>query len=123
MLPRDALDPTVLALLERRLPRWAGMGSWHAGSDGAGERELLLDRLVALCRCVPDDRPGDAAAACTVVAQVAWSTGDGARARAALDRALRLDPGYRLAMLLGQLVDHGLRLDRSPPGRRLGWAG
>ena len=123
VLPRDALDPPVLALLERRMPRWAGMGSWQAGPAGDGERELLLDRLVALCRCVPDDRPGDAAAACTVAAQVAWSTGDGARARAALDRALRLDPGYRLAMLLAQVVDHGLRLDRVPPGRRLGRAG
>ena len=122
VLPRDALDPPVLALLERRMPRWAGMGSWQAGPAGDGERELLLDRLVALCRCVPDDRPGDAAAACSVAAQVAWSTGDGARARAALDRALRLDPGYRLAMLLAQVVDHGLRLDQGPtrPASRAG---
>ncbi len=123
VLPRDALDPDVVALLEHRMPRWGGMGRWSPGHAEAGEHDLLLDRLVAVCRCIPDDRPRDAAAACTVAAQVAWAGGDGARARAALDRALRLDPGYRLAGLLARVVDHGLRLEHTPPGHPLGRAG
>ena len=45
--------------------------------------------------------------------------GDGAIARAAVDRALRLAPDYRLALLLERLVDNGLRL---PPVSRSGRA-
>ncbi len=115
VLPRGDLDPVVVARLERTLPRWAGMGSWgrHESSDGA--RRLLLDRLLLLCRCVPDDAPGPAAAVCTVAAHVAWADGDGAVARVALDRALRLEPEYRLAGLLARLVEHGLRMSAGEP--------
>lgn len=82
-----------------------------------GERRRLLEVLLALCRAVPDTRPDDAAAACTVAAQVAWSEGDGALARSALDRALRLAPGYRLAGLLDRVVSQGVRPSTvAPPG-------
>ncbi|NHA66806.1 DUF4192 domain-containing protein [Phycicoccus flavus] len=73
------------------------------------ERRLLLALLGQACRAVPDDRPDAAAALCTVTAHVAWSVGEGALARAGLDRALRLAPGYRLAVLLEQLVAQGIR--------------
>ena len=76
----------------------------------AAERDELLQRLLALSRSVPDECAVEAAAVCTVAAHVAWVDGDGAIARAAVDRAVRLDPGYRLAELLGHLVDAGLRL-------------
>ena len=62
-------------------------------------------------RC-PTSARAEAAAVCTVAAHVAWVEGDGALARAAIDRALRLVPGYRLALLLERLVDAGLRLPR-----------
>lgn len=114
VIPRDALDPVVLTLCERWLPRWGGMGRWGASDREAGERDAVLARLLALCRCVPDDRPDDAAAVCTTAAHVAWAGGDGAVTRSALDRALRVEPGYRLARLLARLVEHGLRLDRPP---------
>ncbi|WP_377641895.1 DUF4192 domain-containing protein [Oryzobacter terrae] len=71
-------------------------------------------RLVALCRAVPDRCTAEAVAICTVAAHVAWAEGDGAIARAALDRARRIDPEYRLAGLLGRLVDAGVRLPRGP---------
>ncbi|WP_299442231.1 DUF4192 domain-containing protein [uncultured Phycicoccus sp.] len=117
LLERDTLDPTVLALLDRRLPRWAGMGRWPAGNSDPGERRHLVEVLLGLCRAVPDTRPDDAAAVCTVAAQVAWSDGDGALARSALDRALRLAPGYRLAGLLDQVVSRGVRPSTvAPPG-------
>ena len=57
---------------------------------------------------------------CTVAAHVAWVGGDGAIARAAVDRAVRLDPDYRLGRSsLGRLVDTGLRLPPATgPGAR-----
>ncbi|MBT9254841.1 DUF4192 domain-containing protein [Phycicoccus sp. MAQZ13P-2] len=109
VVPRGLLDAVVVALLERHLPRWAGMGTWaHVDREVEGRRELL-ERLLALARAVPDERPDDAAAVCTTAAQLAWQLGDGALARAALERALRVEPGYRLARLLSGVVEHGLR--------------
>ena len=115
VLPRGALDPAVVAQLERCLPRWAGMGRWSTPGRAGSERHLLLERLLLLCRSVPDDAPAAAAAVCTVTAHVAWADGEGAVARAALDRALRVEPGYRLAGLLARLVEHGLRMTPSGP--------
>ncbi len=92
-----------------------------------GERDDLLHRLLALCRSVPDECPDQAAAVCTVAAHVAWVGGDGAIARAAVERALRLAPDYRLAQLLVQLVEVGLRLPPvtagAEPPRTLGEVG
>ena len=128
VLPTDRIDRTVVALLGSALPTWGGMGlsapkqpGLSLARDGAGasaaergrlsvERDDLLHRLLALCRSVPDECPDEAAAVCTVAAHVAWVGGDGAIARAAVERALRLSPDYRLAQLLVQLVEVGLRL-------------
>jgi hypothetical protein len=143
-LPTDKVDGQVVALLRATLPRWGGMGfparggaarrrpavdsrgsraRGHVGVEGQGPQGLL-QRLLTLCRSVPDECADEAAAICTVTAHVAWVSGDGAIARSALDRALRLAPGYRLAGLLEGLVDHGLRLPedgrRSPPAARAG---
>jgi hypothetical protein len=51
----------------------------------------------------PHDAP-----ACTLLAWVSYSRGDGARANVALDRALATDPGYGLALLLRQALDGGI---------------
>jgi len=55
---------------------------------------------------LPDDV---AAPALSVLASFTWWRGDGALTRVALARALRCDPGYRLALLLEQLVDLAIR--------------
>jgi hypothetical protein len=55
---------------------------------------------------LPDDV---AAPALSVLASYVWWRGDGAFTRVALARALRCDPGYRLALLLGQMVDLAIR--------------
>ena len=131
VLPADELDDRVVATLRCSLPTWGDMGLGASGVTGprreptpsrrrrrevAAEREALLELLLEVCRSVPDDCPREAAAVCTVTAHVAWCGGDGAVTRVALERALRLDPAYRLAMLLERLVDHGVRFPMA--GRR-----
>jgi len=66
-------------------------------------------RLCELCAALPDDW---AVAALTVLGSFTWWRGDGALTRIALDRALRVDPKYRLAVLLEQMVDLAIRPER-----------
>ena len=70
---------------------------------------LALERLATLVHAAPRD---EAAPVLTVLAQVAWSRGDGALASIALEEALAIEPGYRLADLLDRLVSSGVR---TPP--------
>ncbi len=63
-------------------------------------------RLVQLCRMLP---AREAAPMLTVLANFAWCLGDGALARAALERALDAEPGYRLAGLLERMVELAIR--------------
>ncbi len=100
-------------------PRWPPVAETIDPDALSTERDELLHRLLALCRSVPDECAVEAAAVCTVAAHVAWIGGDGAIARVAVERAVRLVPDYRLARLLERLVDLGLRL---PPvaGRERG---
>ena len=133
VLPLSEVDRDVVALLHGTLPTWGGMaapdrvGGERVGSERVGgervsdarvvdERTVLLQRLLTLCRAMPDECPAAAAAVCTVVAHLAWVEGDGAIARAAVDRALRLAPDYRLALLLLRLIDAGVRLPRRDRG-------
>jgi hypothetical protein len=68
--------------------------------------EGLVDRLALVCRAAPPElSPGPL----TVLAHVVWWQGDGALARTALDRALAVDPDYRLAALLERMVDIAAR--------------
>jgi Domain of unknown function (DUF4192) len=52
-------------------------------------------------------RPGYVAAPASLLAFVAWQSGNGALANVALDRALAEDPGYSMARLLRQVIDGG----------------
>ncbi|MEO6790474.1 MAG: DUF4192 domain-containing protein [Ornithinibacter sp.] len=147
VLPVSTLDTHVVARLCATMPRWAQMGAGfdaeplrgslrqlpHGGPVGrsgglgrAAERDELRARLLSLCRAVPDSAPVEAAATCTLAAAVCWADGDGAVARAAIDRAVRLRPDYRLACLLERLIDQGVRVGSSREGGRapsLGWTG
>lgn len=69
------------------------------------ESDALLALLEQVARRIgpPWDAP-----VCTVLAWVAYSRGDGARANVALDRALRAEPGYSLALLLQSALDGAL---------------
>ncbi|MDG6101143.1 DUF4192 domain-containing protein [Dactylosporangium aurantiacum] len=82
--------------------------------DRDGEPGLELhERLWSdvLRRCVP----AFAAPAAMLVAYAAWRSGNGVRARIALDRALDADPGYRAAKLMGEILDRGLSPQALPP--------
>ena len=58
---------------------------------------------------VPDAWPSEAAALCTVAGCVAWGVGNGSTSGDAVERALRVHPGYTLAGYLARMVEHQLR--------------
>lgn len=93
-------------------PRCGGVLTAHAVDDtGAIEASaVMVDRLCWLARHTPADlAPG----VLTVLASYAWWLGDGALATVALDRALSIDPGYRLAQLVEQMVRMAIRPQRT----------
>jgi hypothetical protein len=92
-LPWDQLSDEVRAVFET-MPKIV-----HEGA---------IDRLVDLCSGLSDD---SAAPALTILANYAWFIGDGPMARLALERALRCDPRYRLALLLERMVQYAIRTD------------
>ncbi|KRE41046.1 DUF4192 domain-containing protein [Knoellia sp. Soil729] len=79
-------------------PAWANDTGW----DLVRTQSRLQDRLVRLCAMTPDSH---AAPPLTVLATWAWWRGDGALSRVAVDRALRCQPDYRLALLLEKMLD------------------
>ena len=100
-LPDSMVEPT----LRRRLARSLSQTS----ADEA---------IAQLCWLARHTSPSVAPGVLTVLATVAWSAGDGALAQVALSRALDLEPGYTLALLLERLVAAGIRLTAAPPADR-----
>ncbi|XVX21599.1 DUF4192 domain-containing protein [Actinomycetota bacterium] len=100
-LPMEAIHPEVRE-------RVATLPTPPRGDADASReaRRALGDRLLALCRRVPD---GHAADLLCVTATLLWWRGDGALARTALDRGLSAAPAHRLSLLTAQLIDHGVR--------------
>ncbi len=121
-LPLDAL-PVDVRTAVRRLPRPAGAPApvGRATTRAVHGLEVCLHRL---CAVLSDETGEVAAAVLTLAANVAWWRGDGAMASTCLERALDIDPGYRLADLLDRAVAAGVR----PPvgdidmAREEGWA-
>ncbi|NYJ75126.1 DUF4192 domain-containing protein [Allobranchiibius huperziae] len=73
---------------------------------GALDPRAVRARLVQWLHCLPEwMRPP----VLTFIAGSAWSSGSGALAAVAVEQALRIDPGYRLARLLGRAVELGAR--------------
>jgi len=87
---------------------------WLNGDRGDIEQVMALQRvehrLCELCAALPDEW---AVSTLTVLASFTWWRGDGALTRIALDRALRVDPHYRLAQLLERMVDLAIRPERA----------
>ena len=96
----DADAAAALALLLHDVRARDEVASWALER---GDAVLALAEQVARLVGPPDDAP-----VCTLLAWVAYSRGDGARASIALDRALRADPGYSLALLLQAALEGAL---------------
>ena len=89
----------------RTRPRPGVRGGRRSASTGA--KVQLVDRLIDVAGCLPDDH---AAPVLVLLAHVAWLQGNGALARIAIDRALTADPNYSWAVLIGHALDAaGLR--------------
>ena len=104
-LPLDSLDPDLLDQLRTSLPHPSWASSPPTSTSVIAGRRMQA-RLVQLCRLLP---AREAAPMLTVLANFAWCLGDGALARAALERALVAEPGYRLACLLERMVELAIR--------------
>ena len=87
---------------------------WLDRDVGDVEQVIALQRierrLCELCAALPDPW---AVPFLTVLAAFTWWRGDGALTRIALDRALRVDPQYRLAQLLERMVDLAIRPEKA----------
>ena len=109
-LPHELIDPMLFVQMSRAL----SAPLWLDGDRGDIEQVIGLQRierrLCELCAALPDVW---AVSALTVLASFTWWRGDGALTRIALDRALRVDPHYRLAQLLERMVDLAIRPHRA----------
>lgn len=106
-LPQDLIDPEVLVQMNAALPRPPWIGG--DGGDVIGLQRIQR-RLCELSASLPD---AWAVSTLTVLASFTWWRGDGALTRVALERALRIDPHYRLAQLLERMVDLAIRPERA----------
>ena len=109
-LPQELIDPMLFSQMSRALPEpsWLGRGTGEMAQVIG--RQRMERRLCELCAALPDLW---AVSTLTVLASFAWWRGDGALTRIALDRALRVDPHYRLAQLLERMVDLAIRPERA----------
>jgi hypothetical protein len=71
----------------------------------ADHRQAHLRLWIDLTRL---SRPGSVAAPASLLAFVAWQSGNGALAHVALDRALADDPDYKMAHILRRTLDCGM---------------
>ena len=114
-LSPDLMDPELFAQLAWALPEpWRVGDPRVVGDAGKLEesisRQRIERRLCELSAALPDVW---AVPALTVLASFTWWRGDGALTRIALDRALRIDPHYRLAQLLERMVDLAIRPEQA----------
>ncbi|HEY0186021.1 MAG TPA: DUF4192 family protein [Cellulomonas sp.] len=93
--PQPTIRSAVAGLLDPESARWP-------------DRPTTMAARVVLEGVVAHGRRGRQAPALTVLALLAWWTGDGTRAGVHVAEALRDDPDDTLALLVHRLVDSGL---------------
>ncbi|WP_131104156.1 DUF4192 domain-containing protein [Ornithinimicrobium sufpigmenti] len=101
---QDILGSREAALFCRRVPPWP-----REAPDAA------LDRLLELAAKVPFEL---GAPVLTVAAFLAWGRGQGTVANEACDLALEVDPDYRMAVLLRECLEHGVKPPRAAANRQ-----
>lgn len=101
---QDILGPRDAAAFCRRVPPWP-----REAPDAA------LDRLLELAAKTPMEL---GAPVLTVAAFLAWGSGQGTVANEACDLALEVDPDYRMAVLLRECLERGVKPPRAAVNRR-----
>ena len=114
-LAQELIDPVLLVQMDWALAETPGLSGGSRDGDIRDVEQVIAlqrieQRLCELCAALPDEWAGPAL---TVLATFTWWRGDGALTRIALDRALRVDPHYRLAQLLERMVDLAIRPERA----------
>jgi hypothetical protein len=110
-LRQDLIDPFLLVQMSRTLPGPPWLGQDGGDMAHAIGLQRIERRLCELCAALPDVW---AVSTLTLLASFTWWRGDGALTRVALDRALRVEPRYRLAQLLERMVDLAIRPGQGP---------
>lgn len=95
IVPDPADDVAMSRALRRIMDADAGV---RPPQEACRTHEAALEAVVA------HGRAGHQAPALTLLAVLSWWRGDGARTQILLERALRDDPDYRLALMLVELV-------------------
>lgn len=98
-LAQREADGRIIAMLRANVPSMGGIGDEFAPVQA---------RLAQLARVAPRDQ---VAPVLTVLSVCAWQARHGAMASIAIERALAYEPEYRLAVLMAQLLRHGVRPD------------
>ena len=109
-LAQELIDPMLFLQMSGALAEPPWLGRDIRDIDEVIALQRIERRLCELCAALPDVW---AVSALTVLATFTWWRGDGALTRIALDRALRVDPHYRLAQLLERMVDLAIRPERA----------
>ncbi len=109
-LAQELIDPMLFAQMSAALAQPPWLDRNVTDIDEVIALQRIERRLCELCAALPDVW---AVSALTVLATFTWWRGDGALTRIALDRALRVDPRYRLAQLLERMVDLAIRPERA----------
>jgi len=101
----DVFEPSLVEALAEALPGRCVEPVDPSAAQAAAQLRVE-SRLARICACLPS---AWAAGPLCVLASRTWWRGDGAATRVALDRALEIDPAYRLAQLMTRMVDMGVR--------------
>jgi len=109
-LARELIDPMLLSQIRGTLGEQPCLEGQIGDVDQVITLQRIERRLCEICSALPD---AWAVPALTVLATFTWWRGDGALTRIALDRALGIDPRYRLATLLERMVDLAIRPERA----------
>lgn len=102
-----AATPTDSALLAHALTdaRVRDIVIWEILTYPAADWERVVLVMVAMVRTCPEPVLPPIA---TCLGILHWQLGDGVRAMIAIEHALRVDPDYSLAQLIGGCISHGV---------------
>lgn len=103
LLPDEAVSADVDEAVGRTL---AIMLDAEKGQAPPRTRAQRATSYLERCAALAHEQPR--VACLTILGLLAWWAGDGARAGVRVDQALSLDPNYRLAQLLEQVIHNGL---------------